>query len=710
MIINHRISKEFLRLLPSISHSIGDKLIIPTLSHALPSLSTPLSYPVRHQSNNKKNKVNNKDKGIPRSRQDTTPSTTTNNKPNTSTKSPSSASSSSTNTASSSSSSTRAGGGVEGEVIMYIKELSKILPGGRILFKDVSLAFQKGAKIGVLGLNGAGKSSLLKILANVDTEFDGELWKADNIHIGYLAQEPILDETKNVHENIMDGLQSITNLLTKYENISLQMGTEEGMQNMDKLLEEQALIQTEIEQVDGWNLSHIVTIAKEALRVPPDDADVKLLSGGERRRVALCRLLLERPQVLLLDEPTNHLDATSVAWLERYLRDYKGTVLAITHDRYFLDNVAGWILEIDRGKAYPYAGNYSVWLTKKAARLDMEKKADKRRAKMMEDELEWIRSGAKARQSKSKARMNRFSEMMDTLEEEKNKEKFLSGAIVIPPGPRLGEQVIKLENISKSMEEITETIDEHGKVHKHHHQRLLFADVNFAITKGAIVGVIGANGAGKTTLLRIITGELSPDTGKVTRGSTVVSSLVSQNRAELKGDIRVLEAVCGEADTISYGTYEMPARQYLAAFNLVGESQTKLVRSLSGGERNRVHLAKALARKANVLLLDEPTNDLDVDTLRSLEEALIDFDGVAILVSHDRYFLDRVATHMVIFHGDQRVEWFEGSYADYEHYAATHAAKEFAAGRKMYVLPGTGGNNHQHSQEDNRKIASNLKM
>jgi energy-dependent translational throttle protein EttA len=472
----------------------------------------------------------------------------------------------------------------------------------------------------------------------------------------------------------MDGVKDRTDLLDKYEALSLSLSTigEGGEENdktsieIDKIMSEMAEVQMEIDKRNCWDLGYLIKMAKEALRVPPDTASISTLSGGERRRVALCRLLLEEPGVLLLDEPTNHLDASSVAWLESYLQTYKGTVLAVTHDRYFLDKVAGWILEIDRGAAYPYLGNYSVWLAKKAARLDIEKKSERKRAKMMTEELEWIRGGVKAQQAKSKARFARFAALQESIDDEKSKERFLSGMISIPPGPRLGDLVVDFKNVTHSTPE--------GKI--------LLKDVSFSIPRGAVVGVIGANGAGKTTLLELIAKEINPNGGgEIILGQTVIPSLVSQSRSELSSgpggeNVRVLEAVCGNFDSISYGTFEMPARQYLAAFNLIGEMQQKLVRSLSGGERNRVHLAKALRQGANVLMLDEPTNDLDVDTLRSLEDALSDFPGVSITVSHDRYFLDRLCTHMIVFHGGGRVQLFEGSNAAYEEYASTHKGEQ----------------------------------
>lgn len=525
--------------------------------------------------------------------------------------------------------------------------MTKVLPGGRVLFKNANLMFQRGAKIGILGSNGSGKSSLLKILAKIDREFDGKVWHNEGVRIGYLQQEPQLDASKDVQGNVMDGLREKTTLLSRMDELSSLMGEPDA--DMDALMAEMSTVQERIDAMDCWNLGHTVEIAKKALRVPPDNANVTTLSGGERRRVALCRLLLEEPDVLLLDEPTNHLDAQSIEWLEGYLQAYKGTVVAITHDRYFLDNVAGWILEIDRGQMYPYAGNYSVWLEKKSARLDLESKQDRRRQKAMEEELQWIQRGARAQQSKSKARVSAYDDMVAEHDRIRLSQKFSSGVIAIPPSPRLGDIVVNFDNV---------TISVAGRV--------LLNKASFVIPKGAILGVIGPNGAGKTTLLRAIAGELKPDSGTITRGNTLQLGYVSQSRSDLKPTDQVVDAVGMGSETVELGEREVHIRAYLASFNIVGDLQTKLVGSLSGGERNRVHLARTLRFPCNLLLLDEPTNDLDVDTLRSLEEALQEYTGCAVIVSHDRYFLDRLCTHMLVFGPEGRVDFWPGNFTEYE--------------------------------------------
>ena len=546
--------------------------------------------------------------------------------------------------------------------------VGKTLPGGRVLFSNLNLAFQAGAKIGVLGLNGAGKSSLLRILAGLDGEHDGAVWAAPGLKRGFLAQEPVLDATRTVGENIADGLAEKTALLADYDSLMAGMATAAPGPELDALLTRAADVQALLDTHDCWNLAHTLATAKAALRVPPDNASVGSLSGGERRRVALCRLLLEGPDVLFLDEPTNHLDAASVAWLEKFLGSYRGTVLAITHDRYFLDNVAGWILEVDRGSAVPLAGNYSTWLARKAGKAVSESRTEAKRQKAMALELEWIRRGPKARQSKSKSRVAAYADAVAKDASAKGAERFLSGAIVIPPAPRLGERVLTTTDLSAATPD----------------GRVLFSGLSFSLPPGAVVGVVGPNGAGKTTLLRMISGEAEPSQGTLEVGASVALGVVSQCRGLLgDGNSRVVDVVGAGSDTVSFGDTEMPVRQYLASFNLVGELATKMVKSLSGGERNRVHLAAVLRTGANLLLLDEPTNDLDVDTLRSLEEALDDYTGCAVIVSHDRYFIDRVCSHLLVFRprtpGDggagAEVVFFEGTWAEYEE-AMSREAKE----------------------------------
>jgi ATP-binding cassette ChvD family protein len=531
------------------------------------------------------------------------------------------------------------------QYIYVMKGLSKTYPGGRQVLKDIWLSFLPGAKIGVLGLNGAGKSTLLRIMAGVDGEFQGEAWAADGAKVGFLPQEPALDPAKDVLGNVMEGVAEIKALLDRFEEVSARFADVADDDEMNRLIDEQAKLQEEIEARGAWDLQRNVEIAMDALRCPPGDADVTRLSGGERRRVALCRLLLQKPDLLLLDEPTNHLDAESVAWLERFLQDYAGTVVAVTHDRYFLDNVAGWILELDRGQGIPWQGNYSSWLDQKEKRLEQEGKAEDARRRTLQNELDWIKASPRARQAKSKARVKAYEELL-SAEHEKAQER---AQIVIPPGPRLGDLVVEAAGLSKAYGE-----------------RLLIDDLSFKLPPGGIVGVIGPNGAGKTTLFRMITGQEKPDAGTLRLGETVALGYVDQSRDALRPDKTVWEEISDGRDVIALGKREVQSRAYCAAFNFKGPDQQKKVGQLSGGERNRVHLARMLKSGANLLLLDEPTNDLDVDTLRALEEALVDFAGCVMVISHDRWFLDRIATHMLAFEGDSHVEWFEGNFQDYE--------------------------------------------
>ncbi len=528
------------------------------------------------------------------------------------------------------------------EFIYVMKNLRKAWPGGKEVLKGIYLSFYPGAKIGVLGNNGAGKSTLLKIMAGVDDNFSGEAWAQKGVRVGYLPQEPKLDDDKTVLQNIELAVASTRALLTRYEEVGNAMGEEDA--DFDALLAEQAELQDKIDAAGAWDLDRELEIAMDALRVPPGDAMVKVLSGGERRRVALCRLLLEKPDMLLLDEPTNHLDAESVAWLERWLHDYPGTVVAITHDRYFLDNVAGWILELDQGKGIPWEGNYSSWLDQKTKRLKQEEKTASARQKTLDMELEWIRMSPRARQAKSKARIANYERMMD----EGPDERAQKNEIVIPPGPRLGDIVITADHLRKIYGE-----------------RILFEDVNFNLPRGGIVGVIGPNGAGKTTMFRLITGQEQPDGGELRIGETVKLSYVDQVR-NFDPEKTVYDIISGGRDLIKVGNREINARAYCGAFNFKGTDQSQKVGTLSGGERNRLQLATMLQSGGNVLLLDEPTNDLDVDTLRSLEDALLSFGGCAVVTSHDRWFLDRIATHILAFEGNSHVEWFEGNYEDYE--------------------------------------------
>jgi ATP-binding cassette ChvD family protein len=531
------------------------------------------------------------------------------------------------------------------QYIYVMRRLTKAYPGGREVLKDITLAFFPGAKIGVIGLNGSGKSTLLRIMAGLDGEFAGEAWAADGVKVGLLAQEPDLDPAKDVYGNVREGLADQHALLERFEQVSARLGEPLDDEEMNKLLAEQAELQEKIDAANAWELDRTVEIAMDALRCPPGDADVTRISGGERRRVALCRLLLQKPDLLLLDEPTNHLDAESVAWLEHHLHDYPGTVVAITHDRYFLDNVAGWILELDRGRGIPWQGNYSSWLEQKQKRLEVEEKQETARQRTLERELEWIRASPRARQAKSKARYTAYEELLAKSQDRTPE----TAQIIIPSGPRLGQVVIEAEHLSKG-----------------YGDRLLIDDLSFRLPPGGIVGVIGPNGAGKTTLFRMITGQETADAGILRAGETVVLGYVDQSRQTLSPDRSVWEEMSDGQDEIVLGKRKMASRAYCAAFNFRGADQQKKVGTLSGGERNRVHLAKVLRSGANVLLLDEPTNDLDVDTLRALEDALLDFAGCAVVISHDRWFLDRIATHMLAFEGDSRVVWFEGNYADYE--------------------------------------------
>jgi sulfate-transporting ATPase len=529
------------------------------------------------------------------------------------------------------------------QYIYVMKGLTKIYPGGRKVLENVWLSFLPGAKIGVLGHNGAGKSTLLKIMAGLDKDISGEAWAAEGVSVGFLQQEPQLDPKKDVLGNIMEGVGETAALLKAFEEVSNAMADPDA--DFDTLLARQAELQEKIDHADAWDVQRKVEIAMDALRCPPGDADVSKLSGGERRRVALCRLLLSNPDMLLLDEPTNHLDAESVAWLERFLHDYKGTVVAVTHDRYFLDNVAGWILELDRGKGIPYEGNYSGWLEQKRTRLEQEEKTETSRQRTLDRELEWIRQSPKARQAKSKARVTAY----EALLAQSNEKAMEAAAITIPAGPRLGNLVIEAEHVNKGFGD-----------------RLLMEDLSFRLPPGGIVGVIGPNGAGKTTLFRMITGQEKADSGSFKVGETVKLGYVDQSRDSLAADKTVWQEISDGLDEVELGKTKMPSRAYVASFNFKGADQQKKVGQLSGGERNRVHLAKMLKSGANVLLLDEPTNDLDVDTLRALEEALESFAGCAVIISHDRWFLDRIATHILSFEGDSHVEWFEGNYQDYE--------------------------------------------
>ncbi|TVQ34904.1 MAG: energy-dependent translational throttle protein EttA [Geminicoccaceae bacterium] len=529
------------------------------------------------------------------------------------------------------------------QYIYVMRQLTKIFPGGKKIFENVTLAFLPGAKIGVLGVNGAGKSTVLKIMAGLDKDFNGEAWAADGVKIGYLSQEPELDPSKDVMGNVMEGVAETKALIDRFNEVSMHFADEDA--DFDALMAEQADLQEKIDAVNGWEIERTVEMAMDALRCPPGDAEVATLSGGEKRRVALCRLLLAQPDMLLLDEPTNHLDAESVAWLERFLQEYKGTVVAITHDRYFLDNVAGWILEIDRGRGIPFEGNYSAWLENKRKRLEQEEREDQARQRTLAREAEWIGQSPSGRRAKAKARVTAYENL---LAEARDRAPG-SAQIIIPPGPRLGGNVIECEGVYKGFGD-----------------RLLIEDLSFTMPPGAIVGVIGPNGAGKSTLIKMIIGEAQPDQGSIKLGDTVKLGFVDQSRESLDPNKTVWQEISGGAEVIELGKGTMPSRAYVSAFNFKGADQQKKVGQLSGGERNRVHMAKLLKGGANVILLDEPTNDLDVDTLRALEEALLDFAGSAIVVSHDRWFLDRIATHILAFEGDSHVEWFEGNFDEYE--------------------------------------------
>ncbi len=531
------------------------------------------------------------------------------------------------------------------QYIYTMQDVGKIVPPKREILRDISLSFFPGAKIGVLGLNGSGKSTLLRIMAGLDTEFDGEARPAKNINVGYLPQEPQLNSDKDVRGNVEEGVAQTKALLDRFNEINAKFAEPMSDDEMNALIEEQGKVQEQIDAAGAWELDRKLEIAADALRLPPWDADVTKLSGGECRRVALCRLLLSNPDMLLLDEPTNHLDAESIAWLERFLHEFPGTVVAITHDRYFLDNVAGWILELDRGHGIPWEGNYSTWLEQKGKRLQTEEKQESARQRAMKTELEWVRSNPKGRHAKSKARMAAYEEMVSREFQQRNETR----EIFIPPGPRLGELVVQADSVQKGFGD-----------------KVLIEELNFNLPRGGIVGIIGPNGAGKSTLFKMIAGMEKPDSGEIRLGDTVQLAYVDQSRDSLNGDKTVWDEISDGQDTIMLGNKEVQSRAYVSRFNFRKSDQQKLVRDLSGGERNRVHLAKLLRSGGNVLLLDEPTNDLDVETLRALEDALLGFAGCAVVISHDRWFLDRIATHMLAFEGDSRVVWFEGNYADYE--------------------------------------------
>jgi sulfate-transporting ATPase len=533
----------------------------------------------------------------------------------------------------------------DNKVIYSMIGVGKIVPPNRVILRDISLSYFYGAKIGVLGLNGSGKSSLLRIMAGVDKDYIGETILNPGYTVGFLEQEPLLDETRTVRAVVEEGAQEVVDALRQFDELNARFGEELSPEEMDKLIEDQGKLQDKLDHMDAWNLDSRLELAMDALRCPPGDTPVSVLSGGERRRVALVRLLLKQPDILLLDEPTNHLDAESVAWLEKHLRDYPGTVIAVTHDRYFLDNVAGWILELDRGYGIPWRGNYSSWLEQKQARLAKEERAEAQRMKTLERELEWIHMSPRGRTVKSKARVSKYNELLEQTGEKAREEL----EIYVPPGPRLGDIVIRSEKVDKGFGD-----------------RLLVDDMTFDVPPGAIVGVIGPNGAGKTTLFRMIVGQEQPDDGALTVGQTVKMAYVDQSRDTLDGEKTVWQEISGGEETLELGKRKVNSRAYVSRFNFAGSDQQKLVGTLSGGERNRVHLAKMLKSGANVLLLDEPTNDLDVNTLRALEEALLSFAGSAVVISHDRWFLDRVATHILAFEGDSQVYWYPGNYSEYE--------------------------------------------
>lgn len=552
------------------------------------------------------------------------------------------------------------------QYIYTMQNLTKVFPGGKELFKGITLSFLPGVKIGVLGANGAGKSTLLKIMAGVDKDFNGEAWAAEGVKVGYLEQEPKLDPSKNVMENVMEGLCETRDLLKRFEEVSMKFAEPMSDDEMDALINEQAELQEKIDACNGWDFERTIEIAMDALRCPPADSDVTKLSGGERRRVALCRLLLQKPDMLLLDEPTNHLDAESVAWLEKHLENYAGTVVMVTHDRYFLDNVTGWILELDRGQGIPYEGNYSSWLEQKQKRIDQESREENSRQRTLANELEWVRKNPKGRQAKSKARINAYEDLLN----EAGKDKISYACINIPMGERLGDLVIEANNLSKG-----------------YGDKLLIDNLSFKIPKGAIVGIIGPNGAGKTTLFRMITGQEQPDSGEIRIGDTVDLGYVDQSRDALDANHNVWEEISDGLDIIELGKRQMPSRAYVGQFNFKGTDQQKKVGQLSGGERNRVHLAKMLKKGANVLLLDEPTNDLDVDTLRALEDGIMEYPGCVFVTSHDRWFLDRLATHILAYEGESQVVWFEGNFEEYEKDKCRRLGADAANPHRLHYKP-----------------------